>query len=97
MENLAAFRDRLLQNCNAHPATQKQISKNLAHMRGELGLNSTDSIPSMNGVDGAADNKAFLMVLHLAKSSLVNNPTSVSISFVGVFRSSKKIDLKHCL
>ncbi len=72
-ENLAAFRERLMQNCNAMPATQRQIAKNVAKMRLDLGLGDTDG----EEIGGSSRSRNYLMVFKLGKSALVTNPTSV--------------------
>lgn len=89
IENLAAFRERLQQNCNSLPSTQRQIAKNVSSMRTDLGLggrkhsNSSSSSSSDGGYDanrvnGDTNDNTYLMVFKLTKSALVMNPTAVS-------------------
>ncbi|VDD74984.1 unnamed protein product [Mesocestoides corti] len=73
-ENLAAFRERLMQNCNALPSTQRQIAINVAKMRADLGLDEDAELEDQ--VSSNSKNQNFLMIFHLAKSALVSNPTS---------------------
>ena len=85
-ECLNAFRERLLQSCNALPETQRQVAKNVANMRSDLRLDDMDERSdgaTVNG-DNCDLNRNFLMVFHLAKSAVALNPTAVRL-FINFF------------